>query len=688
MFSVGLMEFGNFMLLNAANPAHFLFWGKVSLTGCCFIPANWSLFSLIFGRNNEEEQKEWKRKWKIFILCIYIISFIFFLFVPTNLFIFLPSQSIRSSGFYPLDSLFLLGKIGRFFPFFLLMTFVFILCNLETIYRNSKGIKSWQIKYSIMGIFAPFLFYIYLASRAILFPFIKLNTLPFSSIIILISTGLLCFSIVRHRLMDIDLNLSRHVFYGSFTITLVSGYLFFIGLAGELVRVFKINFNQLFYPVIILFILMVFSTFLLLDKNRKKIKNFFDRHVYRNKYDYRFEWTELTKRVSTVLNLDEMLDKFMEYISETMCVKEVYIWLYLEDDAQYVFVASTPEMNKQKIVFDKKSLLIEFIRLKKVPFSLSPSFVNKQENNFLLKSKEFFDLYKINTLSPLMINQELIGFIALGKEITGATYNYEDYDILKTICHQAASAIMNIKLSERLHLAKEIDLMNKISSFVLHDLKNSISMLSLIIQNASHNIQKPEFQKDLMETISKTITNMNKLMGKMASMPKEIILEKTETDIVQMLGEIIQDMRLGNNGIRLEENYENLPRVKVDQQRIRSVFHNIIMNAQESLLNNGNGNGNGQKIAIATFVENSSLVIEISDNGMGMSKDFLDKKLFKPFQTTKKKGLGIGLYQCKMIIVAHGGRIEVKSKQGEGSTFRVYLCIDDDFLHTIKKKMF
>jgi putative PEP-CTERM system histidine kinase len=259
----------------------------------------------------------------------------------------------------------------------------------------------------------------------------------------------------------------------------------------------------------------------------------------------------------------------------------------------------------------------------------------------------------------------------LGKEITGAVYNYEDYDILKTLCHQAANAIMNIKLSERLVLTRELEILNKISSFVFHDLKNSISMLSLIVQNASCNMNNPEFQRDLLETISKAINNMEQLMVRISKFPKEIVLNKTKVDLTALLKDTIAKMGLRNNSIKLSENYADLPKINLDQDKIQSVVRNLILNAQESMKDNG-------KITISTFLEDDHIIIEVKDNGPGITKEFLRNNLFKPFQTTKKRGLGIGLYQCKIIVAAHAGKIEVASEEGQGARFRIFLPIEKE----------
>ncbi|MEW6382105.1 MAG: XrtA/PEP-CTERM system histidine kinase PrsK [bacterium] len=657
MLSVGVMEFGNFMVLNSQCATGILYWSRISLVGCCLIPANWSLFSTVFARSSYEIIP---KRSIIIISFVYIFSFCFLFFIPSDLFIYLPSTSLK-------ENIILLGTVGRIFTAFLLLTIAFILTNLEMVYRDS-GNKKWKIKYSIIGLFTAFTYYVYLVSRIALFQFMDLTYLPVGSIVIFICLSLLAFSFIRHRLMNVEIFVSRQVFYGSFTLLAISVYLILVGFTGELMKIIGINFNLVFYPVLVLVSLVALSVFCLSEKNRNTAKRFIDRHFYRNKFDYRFEWIELTNRISSVTDLNDLLVKFMELIAETMCVSEIMVWLYDDDDKKF-HVSGSRHLPKSEMVIDKDSPLIKYLEEKAGPFSISLSrgvSDSKLAHVYSRYKEEIWNRYRVSTISPLIVKDELIGFLTLGEEVTGAVYNYEDYDMLKTMCHQAASAIMNIKLSERIAYAKGMAVMNKVSAFVIHDLKNFVSMLSLIVQNASHNMDNVEFQKDVLETISKTIGNMNKLMVRISSPIEEIVLNKTKVSLTALVKDAIQSTGLGMDGIEVAEDYADLPQVYLDHEKIQSVIRNIIINAQESLKGSG-------KVSISTFSRDRNAIIEVKDNGPGIPREFLNNKLFKPFQTTKRKGLGIGLYQCRQIIAAHNGRIEVESEEGMGASFRIYL---------------
>ena len=154
--------------------------------------------------------------------------------------------------------------------------------------------------------FAAFFFYIYFISNTILFQFIDLAFLPIGSIVIIICSSLLAFSFIRHRLMNINMFISRQVFYGSFTVILISSYLILVGFVGELVKFWGLSFNTLFYPVFIILSMMLFLILCFSKKNQERIKKIINRHFYNNKFDYRFEWIELTNRISSIIDLKDL----------------------------------------------------------------------------------------------------------------------------------------------------------------------------------------------------------------------------------------------------------------------------------------------------------------------------------------------------------------------------------------------
>jgi putative PEP-CTERM system histidine kinase len=244
--------------------------------------------------------------------------------------------------------------------------------------------------------------------------------------------------------------------------------------------------------------------------------------------------------------------------------------------------------------------------------------------------------------------------------------NHEDYDYLKIIGKQVASVLQRKKLSENLLDLKEKEAFHSFSAFVLHDLKNFISMLSLVVANADRNFDNPEFRKDAITSISKTVEKMRDLMDKMAAFSRETVLRTTRVDLNVLIADHIAVMKKFVRAT-IKEEYGNIAPVILDPEIIGKVLRNLIINADESILD-----GKGE-IRIRTSVCNGKIAVSVADNGKGIARDFLEQELFHLFSTTKKSGFGIGLYQSRRIVEAHGGTINVESEVGKGSTFTVVL---------------
>jgi putative PEP-CTERM system histidine kinase len=277
-----------------------------------------------------------------------------------------------------------------------------------------------------------------------------------------------------------------------------------------------------------------------------------------------------------------------------------------------------------------------------------------------------FSSLGIATIVPLVIERELIGILGLSKGNFKAPLDHEDYDYLKIIAKQLASLLHRARLSEKLLDLKEKEAFHSFSAFVLHDLKNFVAMLSLVLTNADRNFDNPEFRKDMTASIARTVEKMKKLMERLAAFSGEPLLRQNRLDLNRILAEQVSEMR-GAVRSKIIEEYQEVPQVMVDREEIGKVFRNLVLNADDSILD-----GNGE-IRVATSMRDGKVSFTVTDNGRGMSREFMEKDLFRLFSTTKESGFGIGLYHSRKIVEAHGGTVEVESEEGKGSTFTVAL---------------
>jgi putative PEP-CTERM system histidine kinase len=223
---------------------------------------------------------------------------------------------------------------------------------------------------------------------------------------------------------------------------------------------------------------------------------------------------------------------------------------------------------------------------------------------------------------------------------------------------------MTTRLSERLVRSHEFEAFHRLTSFVIHDLKNSISALSMLSDNALRNFADPEFQRDTIKTVSKTVERMKALLARLSTAPASDGLRLEPVDLAALALEAATPL-VKNDRINLVKDLAPLP-ISADADALSRVVQNLITNAMQSI------DGEGT-VRLRTFARDGWALLSVSDTGCGMSEEFMRRSLFAPFRSTKKGGWGIGLYQSKGIVEAHGGSIEVSSREGAGTTFTIKL---------------
>jgi putative PEP-CTERM system histidine kinase len=260
----------------------------------------------------------------------------------------------------------------------------------------------------------------------------------------------------------------------------------------------------------------------------------------------------------------------------------------------------------------------------------------------------------------------MIGFIAIGQENPGTPYGQDDIDLLSAVASQSSAALMSARYAERIAENKEIDTYNRMSATVLHDLKNAAGHLSLILQNAPRHMNQAEFRNDMLDTISGALARIDKVMNNLQAIPEPQEIHLKTFNIGPFLDNLLDRLRPRLEGIEVIHDYESTCELRTDPDVFEKILENIIVNATEAV-------GNDGMITIAARIGGNLPFISITDNGVGMTDEYIREKLFKPFQTTKKKGTGLGLWQVKNMADQLGAKIDVKPNQDNGVTMAIWL---------------
>ena len=669
ILGAAIVELSIFLLLLTKS----FIWTKTAFAGACIIPGSLSIFSLTFSRHpSQKSLQQWK-----FVLGGIIAMSLWFLSPGLSGTLITKTTQLSFNQF----EIYKVQQTGTYFFIFLFFSILFILHNLENTYRNASLTIRWKIKYLILGIFSASFFHIFLISFMLLYKIVRVEYFVAEAIIMIISGMFVLFSLVRHRLMDTDVFISRQVVYNSFVLFVVGTYLITIALIGYLVKYRFIHqeVTQFLVAEIFMYVAIIGLAVLLLSEEiRRRVELYISKHFYKHKYEYDEVWIAFTRRIGSNVSLDDLLPQLVNSMQEIVNTDRVFIFLHDESSNRLVLSEGSFQLEK-RFAISMNSELVKYFRETQTPHVDVNIFKNNEELQAIYtEQKELFETLGILLCVPLRIKDNFIGIIAIGVERTGEPYSHEDYDLLHTIGIQASSAILNAKLTENLSQARALETFHKFSAFILHDLKNSVQNLSFVVQNAPDYFDEPEFRDDAIATISDTVTRMNNMITKLSSVPEKLELHLIDTRLDNFINDTLKKSKVSKMNhidihIDLSEPSLSLP---LDYHYFQSVLINLLSNAAESITSDEG------KINIRASRFRQSAEISVSDNGCGISQEQL-KTLFTPFKSTKKKGLGIGLYQCKTIIEAHGGKIYVESETGHGTTFHIELPLTQEESPTI-----
>jgi len=254
--------------------------------------------------------------------------------------------------------------------------------------------------------------------------------------------------------------------------------------------------------------------------------------------------------------------------------------------------------------------------------------------------------------------------MVIGQPRVEREFTWEDTDILKTVGRQAASYLAQQESDEALAEARQFEAFSKRFAFIAHDIKNLVSQLSLVLTNAARHRDNAAFQADVIETVRQSVDKLNRMLRQLHGQPKAA--EPTAAvDLTALLREIIEHRRRVTDTISLKLQM-NAARVTADEQRLRAVVDHLIQNALDAV-------GKDGRVEVRLTSAGAMAAVEIEDNGPGMQPEFVRDRLFRPFDTTKDSGYGIGVYESREYARSLGGMLEVLSEPGRGTIMRMCL---------------
>jgi putative PEP-CTERM system histidine kinase len=641
--------------LQASQPEKVAYWQSLVLLTRSFLPGFWLAFSLTYSRGN---YAEFLAKWRFVLAAAFLLPIgIAFGFRSELVDLLPPADADQGWGLS-------FGGAGRTLNVICLIAAVMILNNLEKTFRSTVGTMRWRIKFVVLGLAVIFAGRIYTLSQDMLFSMYDLTLTDIETGALFIGCALIAIGYMRNGIAEIDVYPSQSFLQGSVTVLLAGGYLFVIGLLAQLIALLGGAGSFRTQAFVVLLGIAGLAVLLLSERLRQKIRRLVSRHFKRPQHDFRKVWLLFTQRMSGVLDREAVCTTAAKLISETFNVLSVTIWRVDEQKERLVFGASTALRAGDNLELSLQSAVPAEARKISQPFDLEELKEQWAENLKKVSATQFRRGGNRICL-PLSAGERWLGCAILADRVSGLPYTIEELDLLKCIGDQVAASLLNLRLTDELMLAKELEAFQTMSAFFVHDLKNATSSLSLTLQNLPVHFEDPEFREDALRGIANTVSRISLHISRLSVLRNKLELKPIESDLNQLVIETLENLN-GMPGVELVKEFQPLPKVVVDREQLQNVLTNLLLNAREAV-------GMDGRIRVETSQCEGRAVLSVADNGCGMSPDFLRDSLFRPFQTTKKKGLGIGMFQSKMIVEAHRGNIQVESEPGKGTKFGVFL---------------
>lgn len=264
---------------------------------------------------------------------------------------------------------------------------------------------------------------------------------------------------------------------------------------------------------------------------------------------------------------------------------------------------------------------------------------------------------------PLIHSARLLGIVVLRHPPVRRPLDWEDFDLFRAAGTQAASYLAEARSQQALAEAQRFDEFSRRFAFIMHDVKNLVSQLSLVARNAERHAGNPEFQADMIATLQSSVKKMNDLLARLSSgsarapeAARPVSVHATVSAIAQARRRVHPVETFGDAGLV----------ARADPAGLEQALGHLVQNAVEA-------SRPGEPVKICFSARGGEVAIEVIDTGAGMSGEFVRSRLFQPFASTKENGFGIGAYEARSLLAAMGGRLEVESREGEGTRFTLFL---------------
>jgi putative PEP-CTERM system histidine kinase len=533
----------------------------------------------------------------------------------------------------------------------------------ENLWRNTPRDHAWSMKHLCLGVLALFVYDVFLNADALLFKRFDPELWAARGILNAVAVPFIALSAIRNPTLSLPMHVSRDVVFYSTTLFASGVYFVLVSFAGFYIRRFGGDWGDVVSIVVLGTSAMGAVALLGSSSLRSRVRLFINQNFFSYKYDYRKEWARLIDTIASDTEHTSLHRRVIKGMADLVDSPSGALWIAREGEEALVGVAEWHRKSAMARLAFRDPLFEWFERGQRIVNLRDPASLPADHPDGPIASW-LGAVASAWLVIPLINRERMIGMIVLDPPRADHDLNWEDYTLLKLAGRQIASYIAEEEAMNALTDAQRLEEFNKRFAFVVHDIKNIVGQLSLLVRNAERFGDNPEFQRDLLETLRNSVDKMRALLDQL-NRDRAAAAERT-VDLVPVVEAFVRGWHVGDRRVEFAR---RVPRAAVrlkDEEKVHRVLSHLVQNAVDATPPEG-----CVTVSIDAGIDDATL--DVVDQGPGMDEEFIRTELFRPFRTTKTAGMGIGAFQTRELVRELGGRLDVVSAPGRGTTMRVRL---------------
>lgn len=530
----------------------------------------------------------------------------------------------------------------------------------EQLLRRVPARQRWGVWPLAIALGSLFVFELYLYADAVLLGRIDSVAWSVHATVMAFATPLLGVAASRNKQWSRPLAVSHGAAFHSTVLLASAAYLLVVAALGYLVRLFGGAWGPALQVVLFVAALMVMGVLLTLGTFRAKLRVLIGKNFFKRRYDYREEWLRFTRLLAARDDSADIYVRCIQALSNLVEGTAGTVWIKRQEGFRQVArwnapdeAAVEPDGGDLAVFMQRTGWIVDLEEHRQHP----DRYQSLHLPGWLVAAPG------ARLVVPLIADDTLGGFVVLMSPRVEIDVDWEVIDLLKVAGSEVAALLRQIEATQALAEAEKFAAVNRRSAFMVHDLKNLVAQLSLMLKSAERHGDNPEFRRDMMETVQHVVDRMS-LMLSQARLGTRPLQNPRAVDVAAIARRVCQLKQAQRPGLSCE--VHGAAHAVGHADRLEHVLAHLVQNAIDATVLDG-------IIRVSVVGTGADVTVEVEDNGTGMSTDFVQQRLFKPFETTKDSGMGIGVYESQHYVAGLGGSMHIESAEGLGTCVRIVL---------------